>query len=284
MQPQIDHVSDTALWVATYRAEETLRPDALFHDPLAGRLAGEKGRQISRTVNKSKYVRWSVIIRTCIIDRFVTEQVAQGVDLVLNLGAGLDTRPYRLKLPPELRWVEADFPALIEEKNRALAQEKPLVRLERRAVDLSNDSARAQLLDELQASAKKILVITEGVVPYLSNEQVAALGRDLAARDHFRFWVADYNSPRVLEYMRKGKRLSQFRNAPFLFNPPEWFSFFRSIGWKSREVKYLVDESRRLGRAIPMPLIARMFKIFISRNKFEEMSRYSAYVLLEPAN
>ncbi|MGZ3656479.1 MAG: class I SAM-dependent methyltransferase [Bdellovibrionota bacterium] len=284
MQPQIDHVSDTALWVATYRAEETLRPDALFHDPLAGRLAGEKGRQISRTVNKSKYVRWSVIIRTCIIDRFVTEQVAQGVDLVLNLGAGLDTRPYRLKLPPELRWVEADFPALIEEKNRALAQEKPLVRLERRAVDLSNDSARAQLLDELQASAKKILVITEGVVPYLSNEQVAALGRDLAARDHFRFWVADYNSPRVLEYMRKGKRLSQFRNAPFLFNPPEWFSFFRSIGWESREVKYLVDESRRLGRAIPMPLIARMFKIFISRNKFEEMSRYSAYVLLEPAN
>lgn len=37
----IENVSDTAFWVAHYRALETKRPDALFHDPLAGVLAGE---------------------------------------------------------------------------------------------------------------------------------------------------------------------------------------------------------------------------------------------------
>lgn len=36
-------VSDTARWVAVYRAWESARPDALFHDPFAQRLAGDRG-------------------------------------------------------------------------------------------------------------------------------------------------------------------------------------------------------------------------------------------------
>ncbi|HEY2739416.1 MAG TPA: class I SAM-dependent methyltransferase, partial [Thermoanaerobaculia bacterium] len=42
----IDNVSDTARWVAVYRAMETARPDAIFRDPFADRLAGERGHQI----------------------------------------------------------------------------------------------------------------------------------------------------------------------------------------------------------------------------------------------
>jgi hypothetical protein len=43
----ISHVADTALWVATYRALESERPDALFHDRMAGVLAGERGKNIA---------------------------------------------------------------------------------------------------------------------------------------------------------------------------------------------------------------------------------------------
>jgi O-methyltransferase involved in polyketide biosynthesis len=46
----ITHVSDTARWTALYRATESARPDALFHDPLAERLAGEQGRTIVANV------------------------------------------------------------------------------------------------------------------------------------------------------------------------------------------------------------------------------------------
>ncbi len=42
----IENVSDTALWVAVYRAMETARPDAIFRDPYAERLAGDKGVKI----------------------------------------------------------------------------------------------------------------------------------------------------------------------------------------------------------------------------------------------
>src|SRR5436853_7717232 len=95
----LHHVSDTALWVAHYRAEESARPDALFQDPYAQRLAGERGRRIANAMGRtSKYTRWTLVIRTVVIDRFILEAVAAGADTVLNLGAGLDSRPYRLTL------------------------------------------------------------------------------------------------------------------------------------------------------------------------------------------
>jgi O-methyltransferase involved in polyketide biosynthesis len=49
MTGEIEHVTDTAFWVASYRALESERPDALFRDPLAGLLSGEKGKQIARS-------------------------------------------------------------------------------------------------------------------------------------------------------------------------------------------------------------------------------------------
>jgi O-methyltransferase involved in polyketide biosynthesis len=47
--PLIRNISDTALWVAVYRARETDRPDAVFRDPFARRLAGERGEQIAQS-------------------------------------------------------------------------------------------------------------------------------------------------------------------------------------------------------------------------------------------
>jgi methyltransferase (TIGR00027 family) len=281
MESPIEHVSDTALWVATYRAEETERADALFRDPLAAELAGEQGRRIAQSAHASKYTRWNVVMRTCVIDRFVADAVAEGVDTVVNLGAGLDTRPYRLELPSGLRWVEADFPPMIEAKEKALAGERPRVRLERRPVDLGDAGARAAFLDELQASSRKILVITEGVIPYLANEEVAALARDLAARGAFRLWVVDYMAPRVAEYLRKGRMKRQMKNAPFRFHPGDWFAFYGELGWRPKEMRYLADEARAQKRPIPAPLLMRVVLPFLPKARRDELRRFTGYCLLE---
>ena len=110
-EPPISHVTDTAFWVAAYRAAESDRPDALFRDPLASRLVDTLGRDIADRIAGSAQVAWVVVMRTCIIDDFIREAIAGGCDTVLNLGAGLDTRPYRLELPASLRWIEVDFAA-----------------------------------------------------------------------------------------------------------------------------------------------------------------------------
>ena|ERR1700741_2601535 len=46
--PAIQHISDTARWAAVYRARESEREDALFRDPFARRLAGERGEHIAK--------------------------------------------------------------------------------------------------------------------------------------------------------------------------------------------------------------------------------------------
>src|SRR5262245_31411359 len=99
-------ISDTARWMAVYRARETERPDAHFRDPFARRLAGERGERIADSIPSSNRYSWSFVTRTVLFDRFISEEVARGADLVLDLAAGLDARPYRLDLPASLPWVE----------------------------------------------------------------------------------------------------------------------------------------------------------------------------------
>lgn len=107
----IKDVSDNAFMAAACRASETERPDALFRDPLAAKLAGEQGRRIIESLPKKAFIGgWTVVIRTRIIDDFIQSAIADGIETVLNLGAGLDARPYRMALPRSLRRIEVDYP------------------------------------------------------------------------------------------------------------------------------------------------------------------------------
>ena len=99
----IENVSDTAFWVAHYRAVETRRPDALFRDPLAEVLAGQQGERIARTMPGRFITAWVIAIRTRLIDEYIRTAISETVDAVVNLGAGLDTRPYRMDLPESFR-------------------------------------------------------------------------------------------------------------------------------------------------------------------------------------
>jgi O-methyltransferase involved in polyketide biosynthesis len=46
-EPLIRDISDTARWMAVFRARETDREDAIFRDPFARALAGERGERIA---------------------------------------------------------------------------------------------------------------------------------------------------------------------------------------------------------------------------------------------
>lgn len=98
-------------------------------DTSPARLAGATGRAIVARSWRMMRNGWPIVVRVKNIDGMVMAAVAQGYDGVLNLASGLDTRPYRLALPPpDLTWIEADFPAMIEEKARLLVGETPVAR------------------------------------------------------------------------------------------------------------------------------------------------------------
>lgn len=121
----IRNISDTALLAAVYRARETERTDALFRDPFARRLAGDRGEQIAKSLVFSEKNSWSWFTRTYVFDQFISDCLKEGCDLVVNLAAGLDARPYRLTLPASLKWIEVDLPDITDYKEEILRDEKP---------------------------------------------------------------------------------------------------------------------------------------------------------------
>jgi methyltransferase (TIGR00027 family) len=231
-EPLLRNISDTARWAATFRARETEREDALFRDPYAKPLGGLRGEQITDSLEHADQHSWAWVMRTYLFDRFITAQVNGSVDLVLNLAAGLDARPYRMPLPQNLRWIEVDLPALLAYKQEILADEKPTCALERVSLDLSDIEKRHNLFTKLASGARKVLVLSEGLLVYLTPDENGALARDLAAQPTFAHWLFDLPSPPLLEMLRQtvGPHTEK-AGAPLKFGPPEGPEFFEPFGW-----------------------------------------------------
>jgi methyltransferase (TIGR00027 family) len=277
-EPLIRNISDTACWAAIYRARETDRPDALFRDPFARRLAGERGERIANAMPQGNRTAWAWVTRTYLFDHFISEQVRQGLSLVVNLAAGLDARPYRMALPPALRWVEVDLPGILDHKEQVLGDEKPVCVLERIRLDLANESARRDLFARLGREASRVLIVSEGLLIYLMPEEVSALGRDLAAPASFQRWLTDLASPGLLRMLQRqwGPEVAR-GGAPFKFAPEEGPDFFRRGGWEPAEVRSTLKTAARLKR---LPLWLRLMALLPASNGRQGSRPWSATCLL----
>lgn len=277
-EPLIRNISDTARWVAVYRAQESERPDALFHDPFARRLAGERGEQIAKSMPLGSDNSWVLVTRTCLIDDLVRQQVREGTDTVINLAAGLDTRPYRMELPSTLHWIEVDLPEILSYKEDILRNEKPVCALERIRLDLSNQTARRELFSDLGRRSTRALVITEGLIIYLNREDVASLAQDLAAPTSFQSWIVDIGSPGLLKMLARRMHKQLAQNAPFKFAPPEGTDFFVTFGWQPAVVHSLLKNAARLKR---LSLMLRFFALFPENEKSRRERPWSGVCLLK---
>ncbi len=259
-EPLIRNISDTALWAAVYRAQESERPDAAFRDPFARRLAGTRGQEIAESLTHRNNPSWAWVARTYLVDQVISKLLAQGLDMVVNLAAGLDARPYRMDLPSSLKWIEVDLPELLEFKDDILKSETPRCSLERVALDLANAPARRDLFDRLGRDAKNALIITEGLTIYLSSDQVIELAHDLHGPASFQHWVTDLVSPGLLRILQRQlqPKLDQ-SGASVKFGPKEGPLFFIPHGWKPADVQGLLKTAARLNRlSFWMRLLAKL--------------------------
>src|SRR5438445_352614 len=87
------------------------------------------------------------------------------------------------------------FNAVLRDVFRA---ESPTCRLERRGVDLRDAAARRALFDEIDRTSRSVLVLTEGLLLYIPEEDVNAWARELHGRPSFRSWLTDLLSPEAV--------------------------------------------------------------------------------------
>jgi methyltransferase (TIGR00027 family) len=278
----IEHISDTARWVAEYRAMETDRADAIFRDPYARRLAGPKGAQIVDSLKRGRQMAWAMIVRTAVFDEIILDRVRAGADLVLNLAAGLDARPWRLDLPPTLRWVDVDLPGILGHKIDLMRDEKPRCRYEPVMLDLADAVKRRALFMQLGAQCKQALVVTEGLLIYLDELQVAELAKDLHAPPSFKWWIIDLASPRLLKMTERmwGKETQRGR-APFKFAPASSSTFFEPYGWREVVFRNTGEEGHRLKREMKGMWFWRFVLRFYPKRVREQMKRFAGTALLE---
>ena len=278
----IADVSDTAFWVTHFRAVENARPNPMFQDPFAKTLAGDRGKAIAESMPKtSRYTEWSVLARTVVIDRFIMRAIEEGIDAIINLGAGLDTRPYRMNLPPTLQWIEADYPNIIEYKQQVLAAENPRCQLSRVAVDLADTDARNAFFNHAAADANRVLILTEGVIPYLSPDEVATLAGDLLAQERFCYWVTEYLHSSMYRYLQEAARGDAMKNAPFKFFPQEWYAFFAGQGWVEKETRYFGEIAREFKRKVPMPWFGRIIVPLLPAKVKKQILQSSGFVIFK---
>ncbi len=281
----IRHISDTARWVAFYRAMESERRDALFVDPWARRLAGAQGETIVRTLPRAQSSAWAMIVRTAVFDEIILRLVQrENVDHVVNLAAGLDTRPFRLGLPPALRWTDVDLPDILAYKQETLAGVQPKCVYEAVATDLTDATARRALFARLGDASRRALIVTEGLLIYLTPEQVGALADDLHAQPTFHDWLIDIASPWLRKYMAKswGKTLDAGGSQMHFF-PEEGPKFFRPHGWRMLEFRSSLEEAHRLRREMKLAWLWRFMGKISSAERREAQRMISGVVLLERA-
>src|ERR1039458_5081102 len=122
-----DHESNTAAYMALFRAVESGRPEEgrLFSDPLAASLLPTSLRLVAKIAQVSVTaglghailaVAWprtrsSGVVRTRLIDEMVEEAIIDGAAQFVLLGAGFDSRAYRLLQAQGVAVFEVDHPS-----------------------------------------------------------------------------------------------------------------------------------------------------------------------------
>ncbi len=263
---EISHVSDTALMVAACRAEENEREDAFVRDPFAALLAGERGRSILHALPNAYMLRFGIAVRSRFIDELLLEALrALPIATVVSAGCGLDTRPWRLELHPELRWLEVDFADVLDYKEKLMSDEAPRCRRERFVADLNDPAQRGALYEA--AGPAPALMITEGLLMYLPGSTVEALAAETRHRSGIAHWITDISTKAFTQAIGGGATMQSFSHvrASDHLEGERILEVVRRDGWRAAawrsyitDMNFAAERIRRMmggaePQAIPFP-------------------------------
>ncbi len=193
--------SRTALMVAGYRARATERDNPVCNDPWSKALAGDLGLSLADKFDKSfGHMELWIALRVRYLDDQVVRFCDRGVNQIVMLGAGLDTRAARLGRQG-VRFFEVDHPSTQDHKRAEIAK------LDGYPVDaatyVSCDFENQDFLDQLSGAgfdpAAPAVVVWEGVVPYLTEPAIRATASRIADGLHAESMLFfDYVGKRLL--------------------------------------------------------------------------------------
>jgi methyltransferase (TIGR00027 family) len=181
-------VGNTALGTATCRLIEQYQPaeTRLFSDPVVKAVVGApiqflmqfasiRNFTVRQTDAFTQGIYGAQICRTRYIDDAVQAALSQGIGQLVILGAGLDTRPYRLPGMERVKVFEADLPTVQEDKKSKL--QKYLGRLPENVtfvpIDFDMQTLEAVFAGTSFDPSRPAVFVWEGVTQYLSEKAIS---------------------------------------------------------------------------------------------------------------
>ena len=234
-------LSMTAAWTAAVRAAESRRDDRLFFDPWAETLAGPEGEAWLAKRDPQSTV--PIILRTRFFDDLVLKAVAEeGIRQLVLLGAGYDTRAYRLDLPETMRVYEVDRADVLTRKQRLLDEAGAQLKCERIpvAADVTGDWEAPLTAAGLVAGEAAIWLL-EGFLFYLPSRKVSDLLARIDATAAGGSWIGfDAINELVLTspFTRSWVEMQAAEGAPWLgtFDNPE--KHLKRRGWRPQVTQF----------------------------------------------
>jgi methyltransferase (TIGR00027 family) len=265
-----DKASRTAQYMALFRALETARPKGsrLFNDPYAISFL-DKGLKRATQLSKIPFIRTLVhniihrkipgalssgLARTKYIDELLLYAVNNGVEQVLILGAGFDTRGLRLGFLRDISVIEIDHPNTSAHKVNVL---KGLGRLPDNVIYYQLDFNKESLDDMLGWNpidlTKPTAIIWEGVTNYLTASAIENVFRFLSRFAGGSYVIFTYVHRMVLDnpqsFYGAEKLLSDLEKIEerwtFGFRPEELKDYLNDFNWALLEDKSAIEYRRK---------------------------------------
>ena len=257
----MDPIATTGLYTAMIRARESARPDRLFSDPFSEALAGPQGGDVlawmeDRCPGVSDHQ--VIPIRTRFFDGTLERILGEsGVDQLVVLAAGMDTRALRLPLRPDLALFELDRPEVLDLKAARLAQCNAVPHCRRIPipVDLGGDWSAALLGGGFDRQRPAVWLV-EGLLHYLTNDQVHRVLGTLSRLAVTGSWLLTdvvghsfLTSPHVAAFLA----MMAANGSPFRFGTDQPEDLIRLHGWRP-QVTQFGEDGADFGRwTMPVP-------------------------------
>ncbi|MEK8069601.1 class I SAM-dependent methyltransferase [Rhodococcoides navarretei] len=243
-------ISRTAFFCCGIRAQDATSPHPICEDTYAEGFMTDEGRAILARFAGTKRRNVSNVVRARMIQDDIDERLQKGPEIqVVNIGAGFDSRAYRLTGG---RWFEFDEPAIIDHKNSRLPTSSCPNPLRRIAVDFSAGDLPIAL-QQCDPDAETLVVI-EGVFMYLEAAEVIDLLGVLADAFGRHTLICDLMD-KVFFDKHIGKLYDQILalGTEFKFLEPEPERIFLDHGYLQPDTpRSIVGRARELG-AVAVP-------------------------------
>ena len=260
-------ISNTAYYCCGVRMLDAAHPRSLCNDHFAKRFLDARGMQIFEPFRSEKMPNISNTVRCYIIDEAIRSQlVAHPNSLIISIGAGFDSRPYRIAGG---EWVEIDEPQLIEYKNEKL----PIAGCPNSLTRISIDFANETLIEKLAAyrTQQNIILAIEGVFMYLENGAIESTIKQLQTLFPKHILLCDLMTKKMFDQFAQSVHNKLVAvGARFTARPENPAAMFTQRGYVERSCTSMFKRAAELGvlwdRAkIPAPIAKLLFHTIMKK-------------------